>query len=244
MSILGNSIIDATSTKHDGNMSLRFSSQETGSDNLRLFLAKYGLDNPRGVIMKCNHGEKIVLVDQEHLIAKDDWLYYQPAEVLVTGEINLALLLLTADCLPISFYDPVTKTIALAHLSRQTTILKLAQKTVRFLVEKRGVKAADLKVSVGPYIYAKSYCFPLPLAEKNPILTPFITETDGVGRVDLRAANETALKEVGVKSERIEWSPIDTATSPDHFSHYPAVREIRVTPRADWLLFYCERNSF
>ena len=230
MSILGKNIINATSGKSDGNMSLRFSDKETIRNNLSRFLAEHNLNKPQSVMMECDHGEKIVLVDKESLTDKDDWLHYQPAEVLVTGEANLTLLLLTADCLPISFYDPITKTIALAHLSRQTTALELAKKTVRFLIDKRGVNPADLKVSVGPYIHAKSYCFPLPLEDKHPTIAPFITEADGIGRIDLKAANETALKEAGVNPKNIGWSPIDTATSPNHFSYYRHQRDQNDTP--------------
>ena len=230
MSNLGENIISATSTKGDGNMSLRFSDKETVRDNLGRFLMDCGLDKPQSVMMECDHGEKIVLLDKENLAAEGDWLHYLPAEVLVTGEANLALLLLTADCLPISFYDPVTKTIALAHLSRQTTTLNLSQKTVRFLETERGVNPANLKVIVGPHIHAKSYCFPLPLEDKHPTLAPFITETDKIGQVDLKAANETALKEAGVKPENIDWSQIDTATSKNHFSHYRNERNQNDTP--------------
>ena len=230
MSNLGENIINATSTKSDGNMSLRFSDKETVRDNLNSFLVSHGLNQTQSVMMECDHGEKIVLVDQKQLTAKDDWLHYLPAEVLVTGEANLALLLLTADCLPISFYDPITQTIALAHLSRQTTTLELAKKTVRFLIDKRGVNPTDLKVSVGPHIHAKSYCFPLPLEDKHPTIAPFITEADGIGWIDLKAANETALKEMGVNPKNIAWSPIDTAASPNHFSYYRHQRDENDTP--------------
>ena len=60
MSNLGENIISATSTKSDGNMSLRFSDKETVRDNLGRFLMDCGLDKPQSVMMECDHGEKIV----------------------------------------------------------------------------------------------------------------------------------------------------------------------------------------
>jgi copper oxidase (laccase) domain-containing protein len=129
-------------------------------------------------------------------------------------------MLLTADCLPVSFYDPVTQTIALAHFSRETISKMLPQKTVGFLREHFSVDPPNLLIAIGPHIHTDSYSFPLPQSELPPTIAPFTKTTASHIHIDLVSACNHQLIQEGVLIENISVSDVDTTTSPEHFSHY------------------------
>jgi len=221
-----------TSTIADGNMSFRFGDREEVLNNRRRFLKENGADYSNCVCMACDHGEQLIPIDwntdkthfgataPEHTIK---------AEVLVTKEIDLSLMLLTADCIPAVFYDPVTEVIALAHLSRKTIAYELVQKTVGFLHTQFNSNPADLRVHFGPHIKKDSYQFKLPLIEPTPApLAPYIEIHNGVASIDMTGAEIVALTDAGVKRAHITVSDIDTARSPAHFSHYRTRRDSTV----------------
>ena len=143
-----------------------------------------------------------------------------PAEVLVTQEKGLALVLLTADCLPVSFFDPVTQTIALAHFSRETISKMLPAKTITYLQEHFVVDPANLLVNIGPYIHTDSYSFPSGTHNIQPETLPFTEEKNGNFYVDLISACTEQLTQSGVDLSKISVSEINTATSTNHFSHF------------------------
>lgn len=219
----------ATSTIADGNMGFKFGEKNEVVQNRERFLNKPNVAVNRYICMSCSHGDMIKLVDSEthkqHLNAKapEDML---EAEVLVTQEPNLALMLLTADCLPTGFYDPITQTIALAHFSRQTIADGLPEKTVSFLRQTLNVDPANLQVFVGPHIHQQSYSFPLPL-EKTPSdkIAPFLSEVNNHAYIDLAAAHNSQLTEAGVLEDNIQLNETNTYSSPDHFSHFESMRD-------------------
>lgn len=213
-------ILCATSTIADGNMSLRLGEVAQVMQNRTTFLQRNNVDFGNHVCMQCDHGEKIIAINRDMLTGDVDTYHILPAEVLVTQERGIALMLLTADCLPVSFYDPVTQTIALAHFSRQTIAQLLPQKTIRFLETKYGIVPANVLVHIGPHIGAHSYHFPLPLLHIAPALQSFITEKKGEAYIDLVGAHNHQLLATGVAEKNITVSTIDTAISPKHFSYF------------------------
>ncbi len=213
-------IICETSTVTDGTMSFRSGDTNTVARNRLAFLKKCGIESEKYVPILCDHGETIVEVTGTN--AKTVTVDSQEvrAEVVVTQEKNLPLFLLTADCIPMSFYDPVTETIALAHVSRVTLGKSLPQKTVGFLWDTLAVQPENLLINIGPHIKKESYKFALPLATVDQILAPHIYEAARYAHIDLLGASMRALTQSGIHKENIHISDIDTATSEHHFSYY------------------------
>ena len=127
-------VVCATSTIHDGNMDFRFGPAEAVLRNRTRFLDTHHILYEDHIAMRCDHSDIITLVTSFHpevgATSQEEQI---ESEVLVTQEKNLALMLFTADCQPVSFYDPVTETIALAHISRRTLIDGLPEKVLQFL---------------------------------------------------------------------------------------------------------------
>ena len=207
-------------------MGFRFGAIDAVIENRTQFLAKNNLSYIDYIPMQSDHGDIIKIVDRNALTKEvSSQEEAAKADVLITQDKNLALLLTTADCQPVSFYDPETKTKALAHISRHTLAQNLAKKTVNFLCEDLHAHPADLLIHIGPHIKKESYEFPLPLKEVSPHLEPFIEEKDGYAYIDTVEACLWQLTCAGVSKENIDISDVDTATSKNHFSYYVATRD-------------------
>ena len=202
-------------------MSFRAGANQEVVANKTAFLAQFGIAYQEHIAMSCDHGEIITLVDETYEgVGATNPQQVLRSEVLVTQKKNLALFLLTADCQPMSFYDPATQTIALAHISRKTIVQKLIQKTVDFLHTELRVEPSNLLIHIGPHIKKESYTFPLPLSEDTPELKEFITEKNGNAYVDLLEASLAQLTLAGINPNNIDVSPVDTGTSQEYFSYY------------------------
>jgi len=218
-------VVCATSTKKDGNMDFRFGDAEDVIANRSLFLKKHGILYEDHIAMRCDHTDRIALVTSFNpevgAISQEEQIH---SEVLVTQEKGLALMLFTADCQPTSFYDPVTQTIALAHISRKTLCDRLSEKVIAFLKENVCVDPQNLIVTIGPSIQKDSYAFPLPLEETHKAFESFIEEKDGMAHIDLIGAHVSQLTSLGILSANISVSKEDTAHS-EYFSYYKAMKE-------------------
>ena len=219
-------ILCKTSTIVDGNMSFRIGDTKNSLQNRTDFLKSLRIPATKHICMKCDHGKEIVVVTHDtHEAGATTQEEMLTSEVLVTQEKGLALMLLTADCLPVSFFDPVTQTIALAHFSRETISKMLPQKTVGFLREHLDITPANLLIGVGPHIHTESYSFHPPAHNIQPEILPFTTEKDGYIFVDLVTACTTQLIQTGVSPENTSVSEIDTVTSSHHFSHHRSTKQ-------------------
>jgi len=220
--VMPQNIVCETSTKALGNMDFRFGEPKAVIENRTQFLQKKNIAYQDHIAMRCDHGSSITLVSSLHpsvgARTQEDQVH---SEVLITQEKNLALMLFTADCQSMSLYDPVTHTIALAHISRQTLCNNLSTKVVEFLTQELSVKPEDLLVNIGPSIQKESYSFPLPLDAVHPALFAFIEERDGYAFIDLPSAHTQELLSLGITKDHLFVSNEDTA-SEKYFSYAKA----------------------
>ena len=209
-----------TSTKSDGNLSFTYGERNEVLENRKKFLSKFGLRLDDTVVMSLHHGENIEIVDERNR-GKDS----SPADTLVTQEPDLVLFLLTADCLPIVYYDPDNKVVALGHLGWRGTEAKLSQKVVHFLHKEFGSNPSKLIISIGPGIHKESYRFDALGQKEAPGWEPYLTDLpDGNIAVDIVGYNLKQLIESGVPKKNISVSDVDTCKSQNFFSHYRAKR--------------------
>lgn len=216
-------VILATSKVSDGNMSFLWGPEDLVTKNRQNFLAKHNLKPEDCVVMSLEHGDKVMVVDDSHKpkTAHDT----VTAEAVITKEPDLALFLLTGDCLPIVLYDPVQKVIALAHLGWKPTNLRLIIKVIKQLQDQFGSQPENLLVFVGPGVKKESYVFKDPIQKTLPGWAPFLTDLpSGETQIDSVGYNKAQMLEAGLVAENITIDPTDTITSPDYFSHYRSVR--------------------
>ena len=210
------------STKADGNMSFNWGENEEVIENRKSFLKSMGILPNDCVVMSPLHGTGIQYIDS----AVKGISILKPggieADCLITKEKGLFLFLLTGDCLPILFYNPQQKTIALAHISRKNTGQLFAQKIIKKLAREFNCQSTDLEVGIGPGIHKESYKKPIDVPEKRMQRwqNHINNEPDGQISIDLISYNKKQIIETGVRPEKIEVCDIDTAQSKNFFSHH------------------------
>lgn len=209
-------------------MSFLFSETQDVIKNRGQFLEQHRVPFAQHICMACNNGETILEVTSTSPgVGAEGHSKMPNAEVLVTRETNLALMLLTADCIPASFYDPVQKVIALAHLNRHTVAHDLSQKTVTYLQQHYQSQPTDLLVYFGPHIQVDSYQFPLPLDTPPAAqLADFVMKQGNHVKIDLQGAFKHQLIKAGVPKTNITVSASDTGNSDRYFSHYCSTRNL------------------
>ncbi len=210
------------STIADGNMSFDWGTKESVLENRKKFLESSGLRLENSVVMKLEHKNRVVCVDQTHAFQKNGEVI---TEALITKDRGVVLFLMTADCLPAVLYDPMQKVLALAHLGWKPTNEKLLKKVIQILEKDFHSQPKDILVTIGPGIQKESYKLVSRREEMTPEWDLFLQELpSGEIAVDLVGYNLAQLKELGVLPTNISTSLIDTAVNKEYFSHYRAVR--------------------
>ena len=113
--------------------------------------------------------ERIVHVQQTHtanvrIITEED----AGKGVIGTGELTdsdgmitnvpgLVLYISVADCVPLYFYDPVKKVIALSHSGWKGTVNRIGEVTIRKMREQYGCDPSDIYTAIGPSICSDCY---------------------------------------------------------------------------------------
>ena len=209
----------------DGNMSFLWGETDEVLENRTKLLEKNNLDINNCVNLSTQRGSNILKVtindagkgmkDTDSAIKGDG---------LITNE-DLALCLLTADCLPISFFDPKKGVIGLAHAGWRGTDEKITSKMAEKFINEFGSDPKDIEVEIGPGVRKESFIFENPVQKEMPEWQPYLKYLpDGQTSIDLFAYNKQQLIDVGILEENIKVSNINTGTDENYFSHYRSVR--------------------
>ena len=110
------------STVSDGNLSYKWGEKNDVLTNRTNFLSKLSLELNDCVALSTRDSDIAVIVSSNDrskgMTNIDDAI---PGDALITTDTSIALFLLTADCLPIIYFDPNNNVLALAHLSWKAT---------------------------------------------------------------------------------------------------------------------------
>ena len=133
---------------------------------------------------------------------------YPECDALITNCPGTGLVVFTADCTPILFWDPVTGAVGAAHAGWRGTASGIARKTVEAMQESFGCDPQNIRAAIGPNIGA--CCFetdgdvPQAMLEVfGEAARPHITQTGEKYHVDLKALNALHLRNAGVQSIEI-----------------------------------------
>lgn len=153
------------------------------------------------------HGSKVAIVTSRSAGGE-----VRGADALVTKFPGLCLMVRTADCVPLLFYDPVSKIIGAAHAGWRGTALKIAVKTI-MAMKKLGSKSKDIKVGIGPSIC--KYCYEV----KKDVAVKFDHYICKGNKyfVDLKLENKNQLVKAGIRSKNIQISKVCTRCNADQF---------------------------
>ena len=195
-------------------------------ENYRRFLAAIGADGTRTASSNQVHGGVVRTVTTADV--KDD-LYGKvsyEADGLMTDLPGVTLLVYTADCIPILFYDPVRRVIAAVHAGWRGTAAGIASQAVERMRDVYGCRPGDILAAIGPGIGPD--CFETHEDVPNAMTAalggdalPFIREKgEGKFLVDLKGLNALWLGKAGVSEQCIDTSTDCTLCKHDkYWSH-------------------------
>lgn len=224
-------------TRHGGVSTGTFASMNPGiytedrpdcvRKNLELLSETIGISPEHIVMPHQTHEDRVLTIDASFLSLdeKERKRRLEGVDALVTNLPEVCVAVSTADCVPLLFYAPDRKVVAAVHAGWRGTVLRIAQKAARLMVEAYGCDPAQLIAGIGPSISQAAFevgeevvrafqaaGFPLErILRRN-------AETQKA-HIDLWEANRLQLLEAGLLSEHIEIAGICTYTRhEDYFS--------------------------
>ena len=119
-------------------------------ENLDIVSEKIGLDAENLFIMNQTHSNKVVVINEENKhIQKIN------SDALVTSQKNIAISVLTADCVPILIYDEVNQIIGSIHAGWKGALNGIIENTLDQIIKIS--KNAKINVAIGPCIGVNNY---------------------------------------------------------------------------------------
>ena len=196
-------VISGISERSDGSMIWwnRLPVDEMVKANRDRYFQEQGIDPKRVVAGGLVHGIMVTKVGES-----DAGTYILNSDGLITNTPNLFLSVTAADCLPVYFADPVTKSIGLAHAGWRGLVSGILEQVVREMGQAFGSKPENIHVVIGPHIQACHFYHSEEVASQ--FAPQNVERRDGQFFIKLGDEAAMRLRHVGVKDVTI--SPICT----------------------------------
>lgn len=166
------------------------------------------------------HGNRIEIItshtSDERLISLAE------TDGIITGLANCALTIITADCVPLVFYDEKAQVIGASHQGWKGTLARLPELMIQKMLS-LGCHPQDIRVSVGPSI--SSCCYEIPHDRAISFRKEFPT-TDALyshgSHISLNLAQlcHEQLLSTGVSLENISYTVSCTSCQLDKYYSY------------------------
>ena len=206
---------------YDNNIKIGFTNRNVNAKNseqMKRFSGEYGFNHDNIVYNTQVHGVDVRIVE-----SGDDFIENgKEADGLITSLQTTPLLIFTADCVPVVFYDKKQGVVALAHAGWRGTYGNIAEEIVNIMRNKYGCKVEDVKIIIGPSISVDNYEVSYDLIEKFSALEVqgYYKEVDAKYYLDLWQLNKELLKKCGILEDNIKIIDFCTVRDNDKFFSY------------------------
>ena len=206
---------------NDENIKIAFTNRSVdakNSEDMKRFSDKYEFNHDNIVYNTQVHGADVRIVESGDDFTENG----KEADGLITNLRNTPLLIFTADCVPIVFYDKKQGVVALAHAGWRGTYGNIAGEMVSIMRNKYGCKVGDVKTIIGPSVSVDNYEVSHDLIEKFAALEvqDYYKENDGKYCLDLWQLNKELLKKCGILEDNIKIIDFCTVRDNDKFFSY------------------------
>ena len=206
---------------NDENIKIAFTNRNVdakSSEDMKNFSAKYGFNHDNIVYNTQVHGADVRIVESGDNFTENG----KEADGLITNLRNTPLLIFTADCVPVVFYDKQQGVVALAHAGWRGTYGNIAGEMVDIMTDKYGCEVVDIKTIIGPSVSVDNYEVSYDLIEKFSALEVqgYYKEVDGKYYLDLWKLNKELLKKCGILEDNIKIIDFCTVRDNDKFFSY------------------------
>ena len=216
---LSNKCLAITTTTTLGNLAYQVDDGINVNER-RLSLSKeIGIDVNRFVYVHQHHSDLIAKVTLDDLgKGKDSFLDGVDVDALYTYEKNVPLCIFHADCVPIFFIDESKDLVGIIHAGYKGTLIHVAYKSIKKVIEKEGIKKENLKFYIGPYRQSQS--FKIDKNSRKDIIEAGFVEAIKGDSFDNGLANVLDLRKLGIKDEQIKNANLDTFNDDRFYSAY------------------------
>lgn len=190
--------------------------------NYHILCSAIGISPSCLVFSKQVHGDQIRVVTASDAGKGLDRPVDYEADGLICDDPNAALVVFSADCIPILLYDPVRGAIGAVHAGWRGTALGIAAKAVNKMSAVFGCQPAHILAAIGPGL--SQCCFEtdedVPAAMWAALGTdaaPYLAQQGAKWHVDLKGLNRQFLQNAGVQPDHISISADCTRCLPDRY---------------------------
>lgn len=167
------------------------------------------------IIPHQNHGSHHVNVDANFLRmpAEKQNVLTNGADALITTQLNTAICISTADCVPILIYDRTHHAAAAIHAGWRGTVKRIAQHTLKAMHNTFGTQPTDCQAVIGPSISIDNFEVGDEVYEafnKARFDMKLIARRQDKWHIDLWQCNSIQLQEQGIPSDNIHIAGICT----------------------------------
>lgn len=191
--------------------------------NGELIANTFGFEPERLITMDQIHGNRIWIIDKP--LPSSMGLSEASYDALLTNQREIAIGVLTADCVPILLVDPRHSVIGIIHAGWRGTLLGIARKTLDDMIHHFGTRPEDLLVAIGPSIGECCYEVDrdvMALFRSSGWNWQAFSRYKGKGKwfLNLAQANIEQMRERGMREENCCWIRICTACNTDLLFSY------------------------
>lgn len=199
-------------------------------ENYRRLGSSLGFDIHNLVLSRQTHSDIVHVVTEKD---RGAGLFAPPlpdCDALITNTPGIALVVFTADCTPILFWDSETHAVGAAHAGWRGTASGIAARVVEAMGREYGSKPENIRAAIGPNI---GYCHfetdeDVPQAMRaafGPEAEAWITSNGEKYFLDLKAINRLVLNRAGV--ETVEMSDACTVCQCERFWSHRVTKGLR-----------------
>lgn len=206
---------------NDDNIKIAFTNRKVdakNSEDMKRFSDEYGFNHNNIIFNTQVHGAEVRIVETKG----DNVDNGKEADGLITSLQATPLLIFTADCVPIVFYDKKQGVVALAHAGWRGTYGNIAGEMVDIMKDKFNCKVENIETIIGPSVSVDNYEVSYDLIEKFSTLEVpnYYKENDGKYYLDLWKLNKELLKKCGILEDNIKIIDFCTVRDNDKFFSY------------------------
>jgi YfiH family protein len=144
------------------------------------------------------HSNRVVIADHARQLAEE----HIQADAIVTSKEQIALLMLFADCVPLLFFDPSQKVIAIVHAGWKGTLSGVVSETIKVMTDQFHSYPENIIGVIGPSICQDHYQVSNDVIEK---FIPVFKQEENVIKyydnktfLDLPIANKIIMEKCGL----------------------------------------------
>lgn len=199
-------LIHGISDRSDGNMSPLFDEKSKVTSNRLEFSKKCGFSPDSVILLEQIHSTTVRLVSPQDVSSFQNPVLLGQTDSAITDIKGIALIVLTADCLPILFFDPVKNAIGIAHAGWKGTLGKIYLKTLLSLHSNFGCQIKDIYIGIGPAIgkCCQKTSDPVFYTQFPEWKDFYSVDQNGTGHSDLVGFTINEFISQGVQPEKIE----------------------------------------